>query len=377
MDLKGRGTRTLAATLLTVAALAAAAAAPAQGARIKDITSIEGVRSNQLYGFGLVFGLSGTGAGSDLASAVVENALLKMRVGRGMPKLETGNVAAVIVTAELPPFARKGTTIDVTVSAFDETKSLRGGTLLLTPLVGADGNVYAVAQGAVSVGGFAFAGAAAAIQQGHPTVGIIPNGANIEREVETTFMRDSGFTLCLHAPDFATATRIGAAIEGQSRARAAVLDAGTVRVQLPPPTQANEVMQDISDIQMLEVIPDFQAIVVINERTGTIVAGQNVTISSVAVSHGNLTVVTQELTQVVQPLPLSEGTTETVPRTALRIIEGPLPGQQGGMVVLNRGTTVSEVARALNLLGASPRDIISIFQALKEAGALHADLRVM
>lgn len=366
-----------ASAILLALLLAVAAAVPAEAARIKDITNIEGIRSNQLYGFGLVFGLAGTGSGSDFTSAVAQNMLEKMRAGRGLPKLDATNVAAVIVTAELPPFAKKGGTLDATVSALDESKSLRGGTLLLTPLVGADGNVYGVAQGPVSVGGFAFGGAAATVQQGHPTVGMVPNGALIEREVQTDFLADGGFSLCLRAPDFATATRIVAAIEGQTRARGVVLNAGTVRVVLPPALLPNDLMQFISDIQMLDVVPDMEAIVVINERTGTVVAGQNVSISSVAVSHGNLTVVTQELPEVSQPPPLSPGTTETVPRTALTIIERPLPGQPSGLTVLNRGATVSEVARALNLLGASPRDIISIFQALKEAGALHADLRIM
>jgi flagellar P-ring protein precursor FlgI len=367
----------LRAVALVMLAAAAAAALPADAARVKDITAIEGIRANQLYGFGLVFGLSGTGSGSDFAAQIVQNMLEKLRVGRGLPEVDAANVAAVIVTAELPPFARQGSTIDVTVSALDEATSLRGGTLVLTPLVGADGNVYAVAQGSVSVGGFAFGGAAATVQQGHPTVGRIPNGAIVEREVETTFLQDGVVTLCLMQSDFATATRISAAVEASTRARATVLDAGTVRLTLPRTLSADESMQLISDVQMLEVMPDAPAVVVINERTGTVVAGQNVSISLVAISHGNLTVVTQELPEVVQPLPLAAGTTETVPRTALRIIESPLPGQQGGLTVINRGATVSDVARALNLLGASPRDIISIFQAMKEAGALHAELKVM
>jgi flagellar P-ring protein precursor FlgI len=367
----------LRAVALVMLAAAAAAALPADAARVKDITAIEGIRANQLYGFGLVFGLAGTGSGGDFAAQIVQNMLEKLRVGRGLPKVDAANVAAVIVTADLPPFARQGSTIDVTVSALDEATSLRGGTLVLTPLVGADGNVYAVAQGAVSVGGFAFGGAAATVQQGHATVGRIPGGAIVEREVETTFLQDGVVTLCLMQPDFATATRISAAVDANTRARATVLDAGTVRLTLPRTLSTDESMQLISDVQMLEVMPDAPAIVVINERTGTVVAGQNVSISLVAISHGNLTVVTQELPEVVQPLPFAAGTTETVPRTALSIIESPLPGQQSGLTVINHGATVSDVARALNLLGASPRDIISIFQAMKEAGALHAELRVM
>ncbi|MGD2175973.1 MAG: flagellar basal body P-ring protein FlgI [Candidatus Brocadiaceae bacterium] len=367
--------RSRAAGLVLIAALCAALCAPVSAARIKDITTVEGVRPNQLYGFGLVVGLAGTGSGSDFTSDVAENMLLKMRVGRGVSDLDAQNMAAVIVTAGLPPFAKKGSTLDVTVSALDEAESLRGGTLLLTPLSGADGQVYAVAQGPITVGGFAFGGAAAAVQQGHPTVGRIPNGATVEKEVETSFIQDSSVTLLLRTPDFATATRIAEAVREASRARSKVLDAGRVRVSLPGALDPEEVMELLSQVQMLEVAPDSPAVVVINERTGTVVAGQNVTIATVAVSHGNLTVITQELPQVSQPPALSGGDTRVVPRTAMRILEYPL--QEGGLSVLNKGTTVSEVARALNMLGASPRDIIAIFQAIEEAGALHAELRIM
>ncbi len=347
----------------------------AQATRVKDITTIQGVRSNQLYGFGLVVGLAGTGGGSDFTAELARNMLVKMQVGRGLSEIEPENIAAVIVTADLPPFARKGTTLDVTVSAFDESTSLRGGTLLLCPLTGADGRVYAVAQGALTVGGFAFGGAAATVQQGHPTVGRIPNGATVELEVHTEFLRDNSFTLLLRTPDLATAGRMADAVTAETEAHAVVADPGRVRVQLPDAIERERIMHLVGRIQMLEVEPDLAAVVVINERTGTVVAGHDVSISTVAISHGNLTVITQELPQVSQPPPLSGGETETVPRTAMRIIESPL--QEGGLSVINRSATVSEVARALNLLGASPRDIISIFQAMEEAGALHAELRIM
>jgi len=362
------------AMILTVLATLALCAV-VRAARIKDITQIQGVRPNQLYGFGLVVGLAGTGGGSDFTSEVAQNMLEKLRIGRGLSEIDTDNQAAVIVTAELPPFAKKGSRIDVTVSAFDETTSLRGGTLLLTPLTGADGQVYAVAQGAVTVGGFSFAGAAASVQQAHPTVGRIPNGAIVEAEVPTHFFEDGSLMLLLDYADFTTATRVATAVAQAGLAKASVLDAGRVRVDLPGGVTRDQAMRLISRMQLLQVEPDAQAIVVINERTGTIVAGQNVSIATVAVSHGNLTVITQELPQVSQPPALSAGETEVVPRTAVRIMESPI--KEGGLTVLNRGTTVSEVARALNLLGASPRDIISIFQALKEAGALHAELRVI
>ncbi len=372
----GRTVATLAAVVLLVLLVTAPAA---RAARIKDISTVQGIRSNQLYGFGLVVGLAGTGDGSEFTSDIARNMLERMRVGRGLEDVAADNLAAVIVTAELPPFVRAGATIDVTVSSFDESSSLRGGTLLLTPLAGADGQVYAVAQGPISVGGFAFSGAAASAQQGHPTVGRIPNGANVEREVPTTFIRDRAITLCLRTPDFTTASRMAEAIDAQTICKAEVVDAGSVRVQLPRWAVGNEVMRYIGELQGLSVQPDARAVVVINEKTGTVVAGEQVGISAVAVSHGNLTVITQELPQVSQPEAFaSSGTTETVDRTAISIIEQPLREEQGGSItVLRQGTTVSDVARAMNLLGASPRDIISIFQAMKEAGALHAELRIM
>ncbi len=347
----------------------------ADAARIKDITTVEGVRGNQLYGIGLVVGLAGTGSGSDFTSEMARNMLTKLRISRGLSELDAENLAAVAVTAELPPFARKGSRLDVTVSALDESASLRGGTLILTPLTGADGRVYAVAQGAVTVGGFIFGGAAAAVQQGHPTVGRIPAGATVEREVNTDFVTENAFTLLMRTPDFATADRIADAVVEGTDAEARALDAGRVRIRLPAGLTSHEVMELVGEIQVLEVTPDAPAVVIINERTGTVVAGQSVSISTVAVSHGNLTVITQELPQVSQPPALSGGETEVVPRTELRVLESPL--REGGLTVLRRGATVTEVAQALNMLGASPRDIISIFQAMEQAGALHAELRVM
>ncbi len=372
--MRGKAKRSI-GTVALAALFALATAASTHAARVKDITSLDGIRSNQLYGFGLVVGLAGTGSGSEFTSYVARNMLIKMGVGRGLSEVEADNIAAVVVTADLPPFAKEGTLLDVTVSAVDETESLRGGTLLLTPLTGADGNVYAVAQGPITVGGFVFKGAAATVQQGHPTVGRIPNGATVERETRTDFLQDGAFTLLLRTADFATATRIAAAVEDAELARAAVPDPGRVRVQIPPGAEGQAVMGLISRVQMLEVTPDSPAVVVINERTGTVVAGNDVSISTVAVSHGNLTVITQEMPQVSQPPAFSGGETEVVPRTTMRILEPAL--REGGLSVINKAATVQDVAAALNLLGASPRDIISIFQALEEAGALHAELRIM
>ena len=360
-------------TLVVFASLVLCAAAHA--ARVKDITTIEGVRANQLYGFGLVVGLAGTGGGSDFTARLASNMLTRMQVGRGLADVDPKNIAAVIVTAELPPFAREGSTLDVTVSTFDKGTSLRGGTLLLCPLNGADGRVYAVAQGAVTVGGFSFGGAAATVQQGHPTVGRIPNGATVECQVKTEFVHGGSLTLLLRVPDLATAGRIADAVRTETEAKAEVVDPGRVHIRLPAAMETQRVMHLVGRIQMLEVQPDSAAVVVINERTGTVVAGHDVSISTVAISHGNLTVITQERPQVSQPAPFSEGETETVPRTDIQITESSL--LEGGLNVVNRSTTVSEVARALNLLGASPRDIISIFQAMAQAGALHAELRIM
>ena len=367
-----------AARLVAAVALAALGAAPLRAARVKDITTVKGIRSDPLYGFGLVVGLARTGDGGDFTSAMARNLLENLRVGRGLPEVDSGNLSAVVVTAELPPFARKGTRINVTVSAFDKTKSLRGGTLLLTPLVGPDGETYAVAQGPVSTGGFDFGGAAAGIAQGHPTVGMIPNGATVEREVPARFLEGNRVTLCLQTPDFMTAARIARAVNEATdrRAQARVVDAATVEVRLDPLASPDEAMRQLGEIQMLPVAPDARAVVVVNERTGTVVAGQDGGISTVAISHGSLTVITQESPEVSQPAPFSRtGETAVVPRTDIAVMDQAL--RRGNLTVVPGGTTVSEVARALNLLGAGPRDIIAIFQAIKEAGALHAELRIM
>jgi len=243
--------------------------------------------------------------------------------------------------------------------------------------MGPDGKVYAVAQGAISTGGFNFSGAAASVSQGHPTVGMVPNGAIVEKEVPAHFLREGRLTFCLRAPDFITAARIAQAVNraAAEHARARVVDAGTVEVLLDAAAPPADLMRRIGEIQMLEVEPDTRAVVVINERTGTVVAGHNVGISAVAIAHGNLTVITREEKQVSQPSALSGGETTTVDRTSIDIRDTALRG--GKLNPVQGGATVSDVARALNNLGASPRDIISIFQALKEAGALHAELRIM
>ena len=346
------------------------------GARVKDIASVQGVRSNQLYGFGLVAGLAETGSGNEFSARFARHMLLRNNISRDLPELSADNLAAVTVTAELPPFARPGTEIDVTVSALDEATSLRGGTLILTPLQGPDGRVYAVAQGAISVGGFSFEGAAAEIQQGHPTVGRIPNGGIIERRVEAQFLEDGAFKLCLREPDFTTADRVASAINERLSVHARPLDAGVVQVDLGNVHGRTEIMHRLRRVEQIQVQPDAKAVVVINEKTGTVVAGSHVSLSRVAISHGNLTVITEEQPQVSQPPPLSRlGMTRLVPRTQMRVEERAIEG--GGLNVLRPSATVGELARAMNQLGVGPRDIIAIFQALKEAGALQAKLKII
>ena len=347
-----------------------------QGARIKDIASVQGVRSNQLYGFGVVTGLAETGSGNEFSARFVRHMLLRNNISRGLPELDADNLTAVTVTADLPPFARPGAEIDVTVSALDEATSLRGGTLILTPLKGPDGRVYAVAQGPITVGGFSFQGAAAEVQQGHPTVGRIPNGGIVERRVETDFVEDGAVKLSLREPDFTTADRVASAITERLSLQARPLDAGMVQVELGDVRGRSDVMRRIRRVEQLRVRPDSEAVVVINEKTGTVVAGSHVSLARVAISHGNLTVITEERPQVSQPRPFSPlGMTRVVPRTRMRVEESAIEG--GGLNVVRRSATVGQLARAMNQLGVGPRDIIAIFQALKEAGALRAKLKIM
>lgn len=350
----------------------------ANGVRIKDVTEFEGARSNQLYGFGLVVGLDGTGSRSLFTQQVAVDMLRKLNVTaktfQDQPSdnvIRSTNISAVMVTAELGPFGRKGSRIDATVSALDDAHSLQGGTLIMTPLRGADGEVYAVAQGSVSVGGFLISGQAARVQKNHTTVGRIPNGAMIEKEALGPIEREGTLRLLLHDPDFATAELIACAINRMLPNVASTVDAGTVQVCIPKLRRC-DVVGFASEIGSLEIQPDVPARVVINEKTGTVVAGEHVRVSRVAVAQGNLAIVRAEEPQVSQPAPLSPGQTTVVPRTRVNVAE------QGGTVqIVEQTMTVGSLARALNALGVTPRDLVSIFQALKQAGALHADLVIM
>jgi flagellar P-ring protein precursor FlgI len=354
------------------------------GVRIKDITELEGARSNQLVGFGLVVGLDGTGGKGSFTQQVAVDMLARFNVvtkaladTKGDTVFKSGNISAVMLTADLGPFARRGSRLDVTVSALDDATSLQGGTLIMTPLRGADKVDYAVAQGPVLVGGFSFGvsggstGTVASAQKNHPTVGRLPGGAIVECEARGCILCNGCIRLLLREPDYTTSRAIAKAINGRFPNSAITLDAGTVQVFVPKNLWNNPV-GFVSDIGALEVDPDAPARVVINERTGTIVAGEQVKIGSVALAHGNLAIVTSEETVVSQPLPFSKGKTVVVPRGQVGVTE-----QAGAVQVLPRSITVAELARALNALGATPRDLIVIFQMLKQAGALHAELVIV
>jgi flagellar P-ring protein precursor FlgI len=344
------------------------------GVRIKDITQVEGERGNHLRGVGLVVGLDGTGGKNLATQQMAVDMLHRLRVGSKIVTefktdnvFKSNNIAMVIVTAELPPFGRKGSSIDVTVSAID-AESLQGGVLLPTPLDGADGETYAVAQGSLAIGGFGASGKAASAQKNHLTVGRIPDGAIVEREALGTIHCDGRVRLLLRSSDFATARAIAKAIDEKFPNSTRAVDPGTVQIQVPKDSCDN-VVGFVGAIGLLEITPDAPARVVVNERTGTVVAGEQVKISTVAIAHGNLAITTAEEPQVSQPLPFSEGETTVVDRSRVDIEE-----KGGGLQVVERSVTVADLARALNALGVSPRDLISIFQNLKQAGALHAEL---
>jgi flagellar P-ring protein precursor FlgI len=353
---------------------------PAQGqvpARVKDIATVAGVRSNQLMGYGLVVGLDDTGDTADFTAQSIAAFLSRQGMNVNSRDVETDNVAAVVVTAELPAFAREGSRIDITVSCLGDAESLQGGTLLLTPLFGADNEVYAVAQGAISIGGFNYSAGGNRVQSNHPTVGRIPSGAIIEKEVRSPMVEDFRIRLLLFEPDFTTAFNlaqaINAAFEGQPLAEAT--DSGTVDVDAQGLTTENiGVVEAISRIESLMVISDVPARVVINERTGTVVAGNTVRISTVAISHAGISVEVTSTPEVSQPEPFSRrGETVVLERTDLYVEE-----EESPIALLEESTTIGDLVESLNAFGvARPRDLIAVFQALKAAGALRAELVIM
>ncbi|MDJ0825789.1 MAG: flagellar basal body P-ring protein FlgI [Rhodobacter sp.] len=358
--------------LFLFALTGAAAAAPV---RIKDLVEFDGVRGNDLVGYGLVVGLNGTGDGirnAPFTEEIMSNILERLGVNVTGEQFRPKNVAAVLVTGELPPFSRSGSQIDVTVSAIGDAKSLLGGTLVMTPLNAADGQIYAVAQGTVIAGGAAAEGDGASVVQGVPTAGVIPSGARVEREIEFDFTGLETIRLALRTPDFTTAGRIETAINSdQGRAVARMLDAGTVLIDIAA-TGAVSPAHAIGRIENLPVEPQRRARVVVDQRSGTIVLGEDVRISRVAVSQGNLTLRIEETPIVVQPNPFSQGETIVVPRTTAGLDEEP----GIGLAEVSGGTSLSEVIAGLNALGVSPRDMIDILKSIKAAGALHAEFVV-
>ncbi len=362
--------------VLALAVVLAPAAARAQ-ARIKDIAEFEGVRDNHLVGYGLVVGLDGTG--DDLNSAVfTRESLIGMLQRLGITArsedLDTDNVAAVMVTADLPAFARQGNRLDVTVSALGDAQSLLGGTLVVTPLLGADGAVYAVAQGPVAVAGFSAGGDAEEVRKGVATAGRIPNGAIIEREIDFDIARLESVKVSLRNPDFTTARRLAQAVNGALKAPVArQLDSATVLVEVPPQYPGGTVAL-LTRIEQIRIAADQIARVVVDEQSGVIVMGENVRISTVAIAQGNLTIRITETPQVSQPNPLSStGDTEVVSRTSVQVDED----AERRMAVLPAGISLQELVNGLNALGIGPRDMITILQAIKAAGALQAEIRVM
>lgn len=347
--------------------------AEALDARVKDVARIQGVRENELFGYGLVIGLNGTGDNAGTLFTAQSIASMLQRMGIQVPRERIGvkNVAAVVVTAKLPAFAKMGTTLDVTVSSLGDASTLQGGMLLLTPLQAADGKVYAVAQGPVSLGGFRVdSGGGDKVQKNHPTVGRIPNGAIIEREVPTSVVENQTLAISLHNPDFTTAGRLADAVTGAlGPSRARVEDAATVRVAVQP---GDDVMALIAKLEHLRVAPDHVAKVVVNERTGTIIMGSEVRISTVAIAHGSLSVQIRTDLQVSQPLPYSRGKTEVVPQRDVRVQE-----DQRNISLIPEGASIGDLIQALNALGVTSRDLIAILQAIKQSGALQAELEII
>jgi flagellar P-ring protein precursor FlgI len=350
-------------------------AGTANSARIKDLAYFLGARSNALIGYGLVVGLKNTGDSTNTLFTInsLANLLENMGINFDPTQSKTMNVAAVMVTANLPAFSRSGSRIDVQASSIGDAKSLEGGTLLMTPLKGPDGKVYAVAQGPISTGGFSASGASgSSVQKNHPTAAFISGGALVEKEINVQYSELPALDLVLRTPDFTTAHKTAAAISSAiPEISAHAVDAGTVRLEVPP-SQRSDTVDLITRVENLEVQPDVIAKVVVNERTGTIVIGEHVRIAPVAVAHGSLTVQITEKPTVSQPLPFSKGTTKVVPQSSIQVQEG-----KGHLAVVGGGVTIGDVIEGLNAIGATPRDLINILQSIKAAGAMEAELELI
>lgn len=356
------------------AALLLLSAGSADSARLKDMASVKGVRSNQVIGYGLVVGLRGTGdrQGARFTIQSLRSLLSKMGIAIDPSNIRIANVAAVMVTAKLPPFVRTGSRIDAVVSSIGDANSLEGGMLLMTPLLGNDGQIYAIAQGAVAVGGFSVQGGGAAVSQNHPTVGTLVGGATVEREVPFSLAGREAFEIALHQPDFTTAQRTAGRINEAFAARVATArDSGTLDLKIPE-SFSGDVVGFLARVESLEVEPDKAARIILNERTGTIVMGAAVRVSTVAVSHGNLTVVVNTTNQVSQPGPFSEGRTARLQNTEIEAFE-----EESRLSVIEQTVTIGDLVKALNAMGTTPTDLISIIQAIKASGALSAEVEMM
>lgn len=362
--------RLLAAAFL---ALVLALPRPAGAVRLKDIASFGGVRNNQLVGYGLVVGLAGTGdkQGSSFTIQSMVNLLDKMGVAVDQTKLKPKNVAAVMVTAQMPASSRPGSRLDITVSSLGDASSLLGGVLLMTPLSGVDGNVYAIGQGPLTLGGFSAEGQAGQAQKNITTVGIIPNGAVVERGVPFEFNQQDAMTIHMNAADFSTTNAVVDKINDALGDRyAKAVDISTIKFTVPEEFRGNLVPL-MASLENIEVSPDSRAKIVVDEKTGTVVLGRGVRLSKAAVAHGNLHIVISEGAQVSQPAPFGAGQTVVTPTTDIGVRE------ENRRLMLMEGATLSELVDGLNAIGATPRDLISILRTLKTAGALHADLEVI
>jgi len=363
---------------LAVGAAIAAAPAPVMAfSRVKDLVEVQGIRENMLVGYGLVVGLNGTGdslKNAPFTQQSIQTMLERLGVNSRGQVMQTKNVAAVMVTASLPAFSSPGTKIDVSVSAMGDAKNLQGGTLLVTPLFGADGQTYALAQGPVATGGFSAQGDAASVTRGVPTAGRISNGAIVEKDTGFKLASLNTLKLSLHNPDLTTATRVAKAVNaylGGSTAQA--IDPSNIELAVPA-NYPGGVMALLTDIEQVKVDPDQPAKVIIDENSGVIVMGSDVRISTVAIAQGNLTIKVTETPQVSQPSPFSNtGTTQVVPRTNIQIDDS----KGNKMTVLHDGVSLQHLVDGLNALGVGPRDVISILQAIKAAGALQADIQVI
>lgn len=363
----------IAAVLAFIAAFTVLAAPVSASVRIKDIAKVQGVRSNQLVGYGIVVGLAGTGDTDKTIAAMqsIVSMLNSFGVSVSAAQMKAKNAAAVMVTAQLPPFVKPGDTIDITVSSMGDAKSLQGGMLLQTPLKAANGQVYAVGQGAVTTGGFSAGGGGSSQQKNFPTVGLMTNGAIVERDVPMTFSKNGVIKLALNQPDFTTAARISEVVNSAFGNISMPRDPGTIEITAPA-NYADSIVTFVAALEELSVTPDNVAKVIINERTGTIVMGSNVTIDEVAVAQGGLSIKITKDNQVSQPEPLSNGTTAPTGNTTVNAKE-----EKASLIVLPQSTSVGDVVNALNAVGATPRDVITILQAIKASGALHADLQVI